>query len=48
MCVYVYVYAQLPSTPARTKQIQDISKQLLAAQKHLGSLYSDEETDRSV
>jgi len=37
---------QLPSTPARTKQIQDISKQLLAAQKHLGSLYSDEETDR--
>ncbi len=34
LCVYVYV------------QIEDISKQLVAAQKRLGSLYSNEETDR--
>jgi hypothetical protein len=37
---------QLPSTPARTKQIKDISQKLIAAQKTLGSLYSNEETDR--
>uniref|UniRef100_A0A7S4NR47 Uncharacterized protein n=1 Tax=Guillardia theta TaxID=55529 RepID=A0A7S4NR47_GUITH len=39
---------ELPKTPARVKKIQDVSKKLVAAQKKLGTLYSNEESDREA